>query len=168
MTLYLIQNNTPVEWHGERINDVSYPLGIEQSWSDDDLAALGLYRASAADPVPAGQIITASSVQLVDGKLKWVNTTRAAVPSDFQLTKRQVCAALILSGTTDDPDTFVRGVLATIPDAQAKALALNDWANAPFYTRDNALFADPSLLGAAGLTSDQIDQFWMLAKDQPQ
>lgn len=88
-------------------------------------------------------------------------------PSDYQLTKRQVCAALILAGVTDDPDTFVMGVLNTIPDARAKALAINDWRNAPYYTRDNALFNDPSLLGASGITPEQVDQFWLLGAQQP-
>lgn len=88
-------------------------------------------------------------------------------PDDYTLTKRQVCAALILAGVTDDPNGFVLNVLSTIADAQAKALAINDWNYAPYYTRTNALFNDPSLLGASGITAQQIDQFWLLGAQQP-
>lgn len=97
----------------------------------------------------------------------YVPPTPSTNPLDYILTKRQVCSALITAGVTDDPDGFVLGVLATIPDAQAKALAINDWKYAPSYHRDNALFNDPSLLGAAGVTTRQIDQFWLLGAQQP-
>lgn len=97
----------------------------------------------------------------------YVPPTPSTNPLDYVLTKRQVCSALIMAGVTDDPDGFVLGVLATIPDAQAKALAINDWKYAPSYHRDNALFNDPSLLGASGITAQQIDQFWLLGAQQP-
>lgn len=97
----------------------------------------------------------------------YVPPTPSTNPLDYILTKRQVCSALIMAGVTDDPDGFVLGVLATIPDVQAKALAINDWKYAPSYHRDNALFNDPSLLGAAGITTQQIDQFWLLGAQQP-
>lgn len=88
-------------------------------------------------------------------------------PTDYTLTKRQVCAALIIAKVTDDPDTFVLNILNAIPDAQAKALAINDWKYAHAYHRDNALFNDPTLLGASGITPAQIDQFWLLGAQQP-
>jgi len=165
MTLYLIRDGQPVAWTGEAIGETRYPADIETLWSDADLAAIGLYRAAAADPVPDGKVVTGTSVQLVDGVPKTVNTL--GDPPFASLTKRQVCAALINAGLTDDPNGFVLGVLATIPDAKAKALAINDWDNAPFYTRDNPLFADPSLLAAGGITTDQIDQFWRLGETLP-
>lgn len=91
----------------------------------------------------------------------------ANAPAAHPLTKRQVCAALILGGITDDPNGFVLNVLSTIPNATAKALAINDWNYAPYYTRTNPLFSDPSLLGASGITPEQIDQFWLLGAQQP-
>lgn len=57
--------------------------------------------------------------------------------------------------------------MAAIPDPVARALALNDWANAPAYTRDHPLFNDPSMLAAAGMSSGQLDALWMLSKDTP-
>ena len=89
------------------------------------------------------------------------------VPSDFPLTRRQIRAALILNGVLD-PDTWMQGVMASISDPVTRALALNDWANAPAYDRDNALFNDLSLIAAAGMTPAQVDALWMAAKDLPE
>lgn len=164
MTLYSIVSGAPVAWAGEIIDNIRYPTSIEDSWSDADLLAIGLYRPLAADPLPSGQSAASSSVQIVNGIPKWVNVLEA---TPFQnLTKRQVCAALILANFTTDPNTFVLGVLATITDATAKALAINDWDNAPYFERSNALFADPTLLGTGGITPAQIDQFWRLGEQQ--
>lgn len=89
-------------------------------------------------------------------------------PADYILSKRQICAALIVSGTSTTPETFVQGIIAAISDPTAKALALNDWANAPFYLRSNPLFNEPELLAAAGMVAAQIDALWLLAKTLPQ
>jgi hypothetical protein len=89
------------------------------------------------------------------------------VPSDFPLTRRQIRGALILNGILD-PDAWMQGVMASIPDPVTRALALNDWANAPVYDRDNPLFNDPSLIAAAGMTPAQVDALWMAAKDLPE
>jgi len=89
------------------------------------------------------------------------------VPSDFPLTRRQIRAALILNGILD-PDAWMQGVMATIRDPVTRALALNDWANAPAYDRGNPLFNDPSLIAAAGMTPAQVDALWMAAKDLPE
>ncbi|MDP3316178.1 MAG: hypothetical protein Q8M47_08935 [Devosia sp.] len=88
------------------------------------------------------------------------------VPSDFPLTRRQIRAALILNCVLD-PDAWMQGVMASIPDPVTRALALNDWANAPVYDRDNPLFNDASLIAAAGMTPAQVDALWMAAKDLP-
>lgn len=53
-------------WVGEAINDVLYPLNIEELWPEADLAALGLY--APVDPgVPEGMIATGSRVARVNG-----------------------------------------------------------------------------------------------------
>ena len=88
-------------------------------------------------------------------------------PSDFPLTRRQIRTALILNGVLD-PDAWMQDVMATIPDPVTRALALNDWANAPVYDRDNPLFNDASLIAAAGMTPAQVDALWMAAKDMPE
>jgi hypothetical protein len=72
-------------------------------------------------------------------------------------TKRQINAALILSGLTTEPEAWMDGILANIPDPITRALALNDRRNAPYYERTNPLFNDPALLTLAGLTVEQVD-----------
>lgn len=73
MTLYLETSpNTFAPWTGEPINGIRYPRAIADSWSDGDLAAIGLYRPAGADPVPEGKIATGQSVQRVDGVVRWV------------------------------------------------------------------------------------------------
>lgn len=89
-------------------------------------------------------------------------------PADYDLTKRQICAALIMGGLTTDPDAWMKGLMASIPSPVARALALNDWLNAPFYVRSNPLFSDPELIGPAGLNAAAIDGLWLVAKDLPQ
>jgi hypothetical protein len=37
-------------WHGERINDVAYPLNIAALWTAEELAAIGLRLATAPEP----------------------------------------------------------------------------------------------------------------------
>lgn len=82
-------------------------------------------------------------------------------------TKRQINAALILSGLTTDPEAWMDGILANIPDPVARALAFNDRRNAPYYDRSNPLFNDPALLALAGLTVEQVDAMWAAAGELP-
>lgn len=99
--------------------------------------------------------------------VEWFKDVPDPLPADYKLTKRQIKRALIISGTSLDPEAFVAAIIAKIPDATMRAVALADWQDAPYYDRSNALFNDPALLAAAGMTSQQIDALWMLAKDQP-
>lgn len=46
-----------VPWNGEEINGTQNPPNIEQLWSDEELAAVGLYRVTNGD-VPDGKIAT--------------------------------------------------------------------------------------------------------------
>ena len=82
--------------------------------------------------------------------------------------KRQINAALILSGLTTEPETWMDGILANIPDPVTRALALNDRRNAPYYERSNPLFNDPALLALAGLTVEQVDAMWAAAGGYPE
>jgi hypothetical protein len=44
-----------VPWNGEPINGTSHPRNIEQLWSDEELAAVGLCRVE-DQPVPADKV----------------------------------------------------------------------------------------------------------------
>jgi|GEM_PF-6563017 len=153
-------------WTGAAINDVRYPLNIEQLWSAEDLAALELY--VPVDPgVPADKISAGSTVERVAGVVTVVYTLEDKPVASYTLTKRQIGAALIGGGITLDPDSWMTALMANISDPTTRALAVNDWNNAPFYARDNELFSNEALLTAAGMTPEQIDALWLSAKDLP-
>lgn len=84
------------------------------------------------------------------------------------LTKRQIIAALILGAEILDPDTAILGAIGNITDPLEQALALNDWKNAPFYVRSHPLFNSPELLSTMGMTSEEVDVLWDMAKVLPQ
>lgn len=88
-------------------------------------------------------------------------------PLEQTATKRQINAALIVSGVSATPDAWMTELLGAIVDPTARALAINDWANAPFYERTAPLFNDEDLIAAAGLTSEQVDGLWALAVTLP-
>ncbi len=90
-----------------------------------------------------------------------------ADPLEQKATKRQINAALIVSGVSATPDAWMTELLGAIVDPTARALAINDWANAPYYERTAALFNDEDLIAAAGLTSEQVDGLWALAVTLP-
>lgn len=62
-----------VPWSGENINDVRHPKSIESVWSDEELAAIGLYKPVASDPVPDGKIIASTIAERVGDTVKFVN-----------------------------------------------------------------------------------------------
>lgn len=103
------------QWRGEPINDVRYPLSISDSWSDEELAAIGLYRPAPADPVPEGKISTGQLVQRVDGVVKWVHTLEDAPEPTVDERKAQMTAAInaqrdqILTGGYTVPSGTLEG-----------------------------------------------------------
>ncbi|TAA50363.1 DUF4376 domain-containing protein [Shinella sp. JR1-6] len=76
MTLYREAPGPFPVWAGEPIDGVLYQREIEQLWSAADLEAVGLWRddmIAAADPVPDGKQITSTTVQRVEGVVRYVN-----------------------------------------------------------------------------------------------
>lgn len=77
MTLYREAPGPFPVWAGEPIGGVLYQREIEQLWSAADLEAIGLWRddmIAAAVPVPDGKQITSTTVQRVEGVVRYVNT----------------------------------------------------------------------------------------------
>lgn len=76
MTLYREAPGPFPVWAGEPIDGVLYQREIEQLWSAADLEAVGLWHddmIAAADPVPDGKQITSTTVQRVEGVVRYVN-----------------------------------------------------------------------------------------------
>lgn len=73
--LYLEEKNTFTPWtHGSPFPDGSRcSADIESLWSDEELAEKNLYRPAGADPVPDGKIIVSTSVERVEGAVKFVH-----------------------------------------------------------------------------------------------
>lgn len=84
MTLYLENPaNTFTVWAGEAIDDIRHPLNIEQLWTAEELAAVGLYLPADADAVPDGKMVTSTDVERVAGVVKYVNTLADAPPANL-------------------------------------------------------------------------------------
>lgn len=78
MTLYLETPSGFTPWAGEAIGEgeeaVHYPLHVEQLWSAQELAAIGLYLPAEADPVPDGKVVTGTTIERVNGVVSYVHT----------------------------------------------------------------------------------------------
>ena len=101
MKAYLEAAEGFVPWAGQRIDDVLYPLGIVTSWSEQELAAVGLY-IPVVDAVPEGKIVTSRAVERVNGVVKYVDTLKAVPPptdEDVDAERaRRVAAGFIFNG----------------------------------------------------------------------
>lgn len=160
--LYLETSTSPFPaWAGEPINGIRYPRAIATKWSDEDLAAIGLCRPAAADPVPEGKIVTGQSVQRVEGVVKWVYDLADApepIPHYPPLTARQLRLGLIQAGVSI---ASVDAAISAIPDEMDRETARVEWEYASQFERDHALIEE---VGAAlGLTPEQIDAAWLAA-----
>jgi hypothetical protein len=92
--LYLEKETNRFElWDGELINGIRYPLTIETAWSDEELADIGLYEPAEADPVPDGKVIVSTSVQRVEGVVKFVNVTDDVPLEDLRAAKIEAVEA---------------------------------------------------------------------------
>lgn len=74
MALYLETEAGFALWRGEPIGGVRHPLQIADLWSAEGLAAIGLYEPAETE-VPAGTIVVGSTVQRVDGVVRYVHET---------------------------------------------------------------------------------------------
>lgn len=154
--LYRISNGQPTVWAGDPIGEVQYPSTIENLWSDADLSAIGLYRAS--DPgIPDGKVATSSSVQLVNGVPTVIYVLEDAPPAPLPiLLPYQFFAMLEISGKKPDLDAFI----SSIP-APGNIVARAKLDRSLEFRRDNDLVL--AAQQALGLTDQQLDALWTQA-----
>lgn len=74
--LYLVENNAPVAWTGQRIGGIAYPLDIEAKWTESSLNSIGLHFPVAHDPIPTGYTKTGDTATWDGAQVKMVATTR--------------------------------------------------------------------------------------------
>jgi hypothetical protein len=66
-------DNTFTAWTGTAIDGVKYPPNIGALWSDEDLAALRLYRPEPPEAVPDSKEVASTSVRRIDGVVRYVH-----------------------------------------------------------------------------------------------
>ena len=153
-------------WGGEPINEIRYPANIEQLWSKEDLAGLGLFHEPVNPGVPEGKISTGQTIALVDGTLTIVHTLEDAPPPPpeppppFQDLQRP--SFLFMMGKLGITEEQVEELIGQMPEGDARDLALIVFRNQPTFKRDNALLQ--TLTEAVGLTSEQVDTAWRTAE----
>ena len=88
--------NTFTPWRGAPIDGITHPINIGRDgmWSDEELAAIGLFRPEAANALNEGRILVSQSVKRISGVVKYVNVTEAEPdpstdPRDYELTPGQ-------------------------------------------------------------------------------
>lgn len=148
--------NTFEPWNGELIGDIRHPLNIEQLWTADELAAIGLYQ-PAVGSIPSGKQIASSVVERVDGVV-----TRLDTYEDIP----------VVVPTSTTKLKLVRSLRAAGKEAQfwaalnaADANTRNDWELATSISR-----TDPLVLGfaqALSLTSADLDAIFIAAAAVP-
>jgi len=192
--LYFKINGKAVLWNYEMINNIRYPSNIEFLWSDDELAAVGLYRPLPADSVPEGKIAVGETVTVVRGKVKVVLTLEdepipeppSTDPADYPLSMRQLRLGLLAN---DFPVNFIQDVITGLVWAEddprwsefelspsPEQIAVARTAQAGNQARAQIWYEETSvvewdhpmtqqLIVAAGLTTEQAGTMWMQAKD---
>lgn len=139
-------------WYGEPINGVSHPLDIEQLWSAEELAAIDLYVAADAEPIPADKMAVSTDVQRVAGVVRYVHILEDAPHSvPARITPLQARKALRTLGYKAGVDAYV----ASLPEEQAE-----EWEYATEIWRSNAVIA--AGIAAGVLTAAQVDEVFVL------
>jgi hypothetical protein len=105
--LYLEDAGSFAPWDGEAIGDTRYPASIENVWSPDELAAVGLY--VPADPgIPENKVEIKRSVQRINGTVTIVYELADSPPptkDDLDI-ERERRIALPLTVTVQGIGTF--------------------------------------------------------------
>ncbi len=153
-----------VPWSGEPIDGILHPRDIGRLWSAAELEAVGLYAPAEAAPVPDGKRVTSTSVQRVEGAVRYVHALEdipPIEPADIVLSDRQLRLGLIAAGVL--PSTVRTAIEAAVADPLEREAMLT-WFD---YTRD-IRWDHPvtqQLMAIAGFNPEQAAAMWMAAKD---
>ena len=170
--LYLENLNGFAPWAGEPINGLRHPPNIDQLWSPDDLAAIGLHDPAPAASLLSGKRVVSTTVQRVNGVVQFVHELEDTPPPTQDeayppLMPWRFWAIINMPGSIGEAN--LRAVINAHPDAAFKAVANAKLNNPPggFYHRSDALFSNQALIGGLGLTSADIDNLWLAAHAIP-
>ena len=160
MSLYLEERGNFREWDGrEKIRGISYQPNIGDLWSDDELAAINLYR-PVVPPVPFGKVVTRKTVQRVNSVVTFVYTLESAPLKDLNriqfrfMVKKLRMAAKVEAAIAALPE-------GTEQEQNEKILAETLWEDGDRFERAHPLFM--RLAPAVGITAEEIDAAWQVA-----
>jgi hypothetical protein len=135
--------DTKETWKGERIDGIAHPRNIEQLWTTEQLAAIGLEVVPPPEPAPP-----------------------STDPADYPLEPFQFYAMLEIIGSQSDPardlEAEILAAIDAIPDLNTKAVARAKLKHTSLFHRDNPLFAQ--IAPTLGMNDAEIDAAWMQAK----
>lgn len=161
----MLYKETPdgfVLWTGEPIDGVRHPMNIEDLWTPQELADVGLY-VPVETAVPEGKIAVSTGVYRVNGVVQYVHTLEDAPPpnpADYPLSDRQLRLGLILAGFNL---ATIQAAIDAIPDAMQRAIAQVWWDRSIQTHWEHPM--TQTLIGLVGLTQQQAAAMWLSAKD---
>lgn len=159
MTLYRKVGTKAVPWLGEPINNIRYPLNIENLWTDNDLNVIGLWR-PIDEGAPPGVKVEDIAVNLVNDVIKIQYNTKPQVPEDYPLTARQLRLGLIRNNVAL---TLVTSAIANLPTQQMRDEANIYWEYSTTILWDHPM--TQTLLALVGIPVANAEVMWLAAKD---
>jgi len=156
--LYHKSESGLVPWRGEPINGLRHPPNIEDLWSADELAAVGLYKPQES-VVADGFRIMNTTVEEVDGEVKFVHELEeipAPSPIDFPLSDVDLRLGLIAAGHSIES---IEAIIKAIPDQAARETAWTFWDRSTLIHWEHPM--TQQLLGVAGFTEAEAAAMWM-------
>lgn len=160
MTLWIDEQGAFRPWDGaERLGDITYQPNIGDLWTDEDLAALNLYKPVEPE-VPPGKVVVGRTVQRVNGVVTFVYTLESVPLADlnrvqfrFMVKKLGVASAIQAAIEAMPSDTE--------EEENAKIMAETLWEDGQRFERSHPLFT--TLAPSVGLTDEQVDAAWAAA-----
>lgn len=156
--LYLEIESGFVAWDRELIDGIRYQRAILKNWSPEELAAIGLYAPAEADAIPEGKVVASTSVQRVDGVVKFVHTLEDAPPPAVPalVSMRQARLALLGAGLLSLIDAAIDDM-----DEPDRSAARIEWEYATELRRDHPLIT--ALASQLDLSEQQVDGLFIAA-----
>ena len=160
MSLWMDDSGTFREWDGrEKIGAVSYQPNIGDLWSDEDLAAIGLYK-PAVPAVPPGKVVASKSVQRVNGVVTFVYVLESVPLADLNRIQFEFMVEKLQIGPAIEAAIEAMPV-GTELEQNAKIMARVLYRSGQKFERSHPLFTE--LAPAVGFTLEQIDAAWTMA-----
>lgn len=150
-------------------NGVQHPAEALTLWSDDELAAVGVYAFDELSQ-PEGQVIVSRGVAIEDGRpVRTMETADAPAPTaPAEVAMHKVHKAALLTPWGEESETNLKAAIETAFEAlpsPSDVLARIEWDKAPNLVRDGATTA--AVVQILGMTEAQRDELLIFAATLP-